>query len=119
MSISVNNSTITLNFARTASILGMKRSITFNAANVVDFSASHKSPNVNGCRLFGIYIPFFLRIGSFYSFSNRSWEYWDVNHLRRGRYCEFQLRGHEYARVVAKISNLDAINQLNSMGISR
>ena len=118
-SIHIFNNTITLNFARAASALGMKRSITFNSADLVKFSESNKSPEANEFRVFGIHIPFFCKVGSFYSFSKGNWEYWDVNYLSKGTYCEFQLKNQPYTRVVAKIDNLDAIRQLNSMGRSQ
>lgn len=120
MSIHVsNNSRITLNFARTASIFGMKSSMTFKASDVLKFSMSKKAPKANGFRMFGFYIPYFLRIGSFYSFFNKDWEYWDVNYFGKGTYCELYLKNQPYTRVVSKINGLQGVQQLMSMEQSK
>ena len=117
--IHISNNTITLSFGGVAPFLGMKRSICFQSADLVKFRTSEESPEGDGFRLFGIYIPFFVKIGSFYSFSKGDWEYWNINYLKKGTYCDFHLRNQPYARVVAKIEDLSAIRQLPALGRSQ
>ncbi len=110
-----DNNVVKIDFSRAGSFLGMKRSIQFDASSIVKFSVSNKPFKSDGFRIFGIFIPYLLKMGMFYSPFEGNWEYWNVNYMGSGYYCEFNLKNNPYKRILIKTDDTQFIERMKSL----